>query len=500
MGREGSDAVFGGEARQTVSRLNRVGRCSEAITAADKLLIELDEPHEIVGVLLAKLAALLNLNLMLECPAVIDAAWRHLQQPGTTQAQLGEFHGMAADVAFRQGSLERCVTHLVRGARALDETSVGNEAMRSWLATATAYSFVGFHRQAVAAQRRAQEIAQCLNAEDQKVAAHPEIRIRRALFLDQQGETEEAREALEDVVAGLGPDDVTIIEQPYLGYASARRALLDDDTPCAETCRLLRAGLESVPEHTELRRLGEATLAITDGRPREALDLLEDAQVTHTRLGRAEIPRLRTFAHRRLGDYAAAYAAQCEVTVMLARAATPLYDLFVDGITVRIDYDELLRNVSRYADEAHTDPLTGLPNRRHLERHVAELIERGGRGTIGVCDLDRFKEVNTVHGHLVGDEVLQLVAATLSRTLRSTDFLARFAGDEFVVVLADTGLPKAQEIADRLTHAIAEHNWEAVVPGTPITLTIGLAELDGHTSMAQAFRAADLLMLSGKQR
>ena len=118
---------------------------------------------------------------------------------------------------------------------------------------------------------------------------------------------------------------------------------------------------------------------------------------------------------------------------------------------------------------------------------------------LGVLDLDGFKEVNTIHGHLVGDQVLEQVAAILSRTMRGEDFLARYGGDEFVIVLPRTGLAEGDEVADRLTAAVADHDWSALAPGTAVTLTIGLAELDGHTGLADAFEAADLLMLRGKR-
>jgi diguanylate cyclase (GGDEF)-like protein len=178
----------------------------------------------------------------------------------------------------------------------------------------------------------------------------------------------------------------------------------------------------------------------------------------------------------------------------VARAAHPLYDLFVNGITARLDVEDLRRDADRYADEAHTDPLTGLPNRRRLERFVEEIVGRRGSAVIGVGDLDRFKEVNTVHGHLVGDRVLAASAEVLSGALRSADFLARYGGDEFVVVFPDTALAEAQKIADRLTAA-----WSHIAPSTQVTLTMGLAELDPDLGMAEAFQKADLLMLRAKE-
>ena len=485
------------EPRLAVSRLNWAGRPAEAVAAADELIADLQAPPDLLGVHLAKLSALLNMNRLRECPAVIDDAWAIIQEHGARPLEVGEFHALSAFFAHREGSLERCITDLVRGAQALEATAPDVGALRPWISMAVTYSYVGFHRHAVAAQRHAEAISRLGGAEERRLAAHPEIRVRQAVFLDQRGETGTAKSVLGDLIHRLTAEDLVPMEVPYLGYARARYAALCG-RPDQDARRLLNPKHEHFPEATELRRLGLAALAIAEDRPREALTLLENAQTSQTRLGRAEVPRLRALAHVAEGDYAKAYAADREVTYLLARTAERVYDLFVDGITARLDFDELRRSLSRYADEAQTDPLTGLPNRRHLERHVAELIEHGTRGVLGVADLDGFKRVNTVHGHLVGDEVLEQVAAILSRTLRNDDFLARYGGDEFVIVLPGAGLTEAREVTARLTAAIAANDWSDLAPDTPVTLTMGLAALGGR-DLAEAFRAADLLMLAAKR-
>ena len=179
-----------------VARLNWANRQAEAVETADKLLDELTAPQEVLGVQLAKLSALLNMDRLRDCPPLIDAAWALIQEHGARPADVGEFHAFAAFFAYRKGSLERCITDLVRGAQALEATTSDRRAVRPWLSMAVTYSLVGFHRHAVAAQRHAEDIARFGTAEDRRLTAHPEIRVRQAVFLDQRGETGSAKSVL----------------------------------------------------------------------------------------------------------------------------------------------------------------------------------------------------------------------------------------------------------------------------------------------------------------
>ncbi|TMD04749.1 MAG: GGDEF domain-containing protein [Chloroflexi bacterium] len=128
--------------------------------------------------------------------------------------------------------------------------------------------------------------------------------------------------------------------------------------------------------------------------------------------------------------------------------------------------------------EASTDALTGLPNRRslveHLERQLA--IAERARAPLSVLmlDLDRLKEINDTHGHAAGDEALRVFARTLSATIRRSDLAARLAGDEFVIVMANTRGRDAREVAEKIRAAVAAVEVPVGPSGDPVRLGVSI--------------------------
>jgi diguanylate cyclase (GGDEF)-like protein len=146
------------------------------------------------------------------------------------------------------------------------------------------------------------------------------------------------------------------------------------------------------------------------------------------------------------------------------------------------------RDLSRLATR---DPLTGLGNRRSLDRALADSVarhERSGTPAVAVVlDLDHFKAVNDNLGHHRGDEVLAESAGCLARRLRRTDGLYRFGGEEFVAVLTDTDEEEGAGVAEALRRLIAARAFTA---GIHLTASLGVAELtDGDTPSSWLARA-----------
>ncbi len=175
---------------------------------------------------------------------------------------------------------------------------------------------------------------------------------------------------------------------------------------------------------------------------------------------------------------------------------------------------ELLAEVDRLYREqslaAITDAITGLPNHRAVMSRIQEELARCERSqsscAILFLDLDHFKRVNDTWGHLAGDAILREVALRLRTTLRVEDFVGRYGGEEFAIVLTDTDILGASEIAERLRQNIAEQPciWQAEDGMTnitiPITASIGVAAYLLHgVTREELVERADHAMYHAKQ-
>jgi two-component system cell cycle response regulator len=125
-------------------------------------------------------------------------------------------------------------------------------------------------------------------------------------------------------------------------------------------------------------------------------------------------------------------------------------------------------------DMVNLDPLTGLANRRRLSEGIDAAVSRAAAGvpfSVLAIDVDHFKSFNDEFGHLAGDEVLRTVSATLRANTRSGDLVARFGGEEFIVLLPGVDARVAVQIAEALRAAIASQNW----PHRAVTASFGIA-------------------------
>ena len=152
--------------------------------------------------------------------------------------------------------------------------------------------------------------------------------------------------------------------------------------------------------------------------------------------------------------------------------------------------------------KALIDPLTGLPNRaawsERLEYEVNAWHQQGNNLSLAMLDLDHFKRINDGYGHLAGDKVLKIIANVLSKRLRATDFIARFGGEEFILLMPDSALGDALELGERLRAAIEACPFHFKGERVTITMSIGMAQFQPGERSDLALKRADEALYRAK--
>ena len=189
---------------------------------------------------------------------------------------------------------------------------------------------------------------------------------------------------------------------------------------------------------------------------------------------------------------------QLLLRVPFVLAASIFYSYFVQLLN-----DEQVRR-EKAETEARRDFLTGLPNRHAYQERMSQEGERSKRYcrdlAILMVDIDNFKLVNDVLGHEWGDIVLQKMAAQLSKSIRVVDFVGRIGGEEFVIILPETNLDGAIQVANRLLTAIRENPVETKKGLLPVTVSIGIGSgvIDHGTDERQLMLDADQALYHAK--
>jgi len=179
----------------------------------------------------------------------------------------------------------------------------------------------------------------------------------------------------------------------------------------------------------------------------------------------------------------------------LAEASAPLFAAALDN----------LRRFGRAEELSITDGLTAVYNYRYLrsalDKEVARARRFGEVFSLIMLDVDHLKEYNDVYGHLRGSEVLRRLAQVVLSELRSADIAAKYGGDEFVIILPQTGREGACTLAERIRSSVEAHSFPGEEEGMRITSSMGIAQFpdDGETSR-ELLEAADAALYAAKRR
>jgi len=167
---------------------------------------------------------------------------------------------------------------------------------------------------------------------------------------------------------------------------------------------------------------------------------------------------------------------------------------------------QLAKKLERAEKEALVDPLTELYNRRAFDREAERLFRRYKEEGVGfslvVSDIDNFKKFNDEFGHLVGDDVLRIVGQMLKHSVKKTDFASRYGGEEFFVLLPETGLDTARAVAERIRARLAEKEFIVARTGERvgrITVSLGVSATRPGDTVESLIERADKCLFLAKQ-
>ena len=167
-----------------------------------------------------------------------------------------------------------------------------------------------------------------------------------------------------------------------------------------------------------------------------------------------------------------------------------------EAVQAVFETDEARKDSQRFQDVALHDPLTGMYNRRFVEDELPAMLRQAAETatplSVGLFDLDNFKQINDTFSHRMGDEVLRHAASILDTSISAPDFVARIGGEEFLVVLPGAGMAAASERFQTLVEAFRSGRWEGIVPLGPLTVSVGAATTTaGRSGQTDLLERAD---------
>jgi diguanylate cyclase (GGDEF)-like protein len=329
-----------------------------------------------------------------------------------------------------------------------------------------------------------------------------------AHVLTARGELDEAEALARAAVEGLGSDPMHRVSYHAdavwtLGDVFLRRGRPAEALACYEEAMAAFVKAERPASHT----------AVLYGRlsgARAALGRFAEALADHQRFHELTVEHLQA----RAGARVAAMMAQFDTErAVKDREIHRLRNVELEReIAERKEAEAALARARDALEEANRelhaltirDPLTGAFNRRYLDQRLAEALPLAVRGvqplSVMMCDIDDFKRINDSFSHAVGDEVLRVVAGILRRNVRQSDVVARFGGEEFVVLFPATALEQATAAGEKVCRLVREHPWHALHPRLSVTMSAGVAAADTQPTHEKLLADADRKLYQAKRR
>jgi diguanylate cyclase (GGDEF)-like protein len=229
----------------------------------------------------------------------------------------------------------------------------------------------------------------------------------------------------------------------------------------------------------------------------DALRLVRESQrlIGGRRLGDSSACALRQLAAIRaaMGDFRAAYQAMVDFQLEWEELRSRQGEATTSVLQVLFDVEQARRDSERFQELAERDALTGLWNRRHLDRRLPALLERAGQSgaplAVALLDLDHFKQINDRFSHDTGDEVLRAVAGLLPHA--TAVFSVRLGGEEFLAVFDGWDGTAVLDQCERLRQSIAEYPWARYDANLVVTTSIGVTSAVAGDTVSSLLRRAD---------
>jgi diguanylate cyclase (GGDEF)-like protein len=529
---EMSDAWLVGRARELSAAVQRAEYTQqlEIVASMDELLDETQrrgEPLLVAQLLRASaLARLITKGLAAEAEPRLDEMLAHTRRHGIAllRADAHALRGRRLVIAAQE---DAALTEIARALAILDDSTIPDRqvGVRNWnrLLSSTLIDCWLVLNQLGVYEAAEEVIARAASAIRESASPHDialqlmnriKMLLGWGLRLERIEEYDESAEKFR-TAASMG----TAAEGPFAESLFPRRAnvpAIDQVGVLAAAPALHEPGTEHISRleniyterafghDREIVAIALARCLDKDGRRDEALEVLRDArQSTLTDDGSQPSMRLNIARELARLDTSPDYASGASQSLIdyATRLETEMWSLResqIATLNARREHERLSAEHGAITQQALQDPLTGLPNRRALDEKLRQLASSADAQPLAVAlvDLDGFKGVNDKQSHAEGDNVLRVVASTLRDALRGDDLVARYGGDEFIVLLPGTPASAAKMALGRAVNSVS---------GLPhhlshgVTLSIGLVSLRPQERGEQVLARADAAMYQAKR-